>query len=157
MCGVQVIKMYAWEVPFTKLINYTRKMELKMVQKTSYIRAFHMTSWLFTTRLALLCTMVAIVLIDGPDQIDSSKIFEISTYLSIVSHLMSQRFSRSIAEVAEVMVALRRLEKLLHLDEKITELDVEKGVMNGKSEHVAKVSSQIAAKDIKNTFLTNFI
>lgn len=35
--GVQVIKMYAWEIPFSKLITYARRMELKIVRKTSYV------------------------------------------------------------------------------------------------------------------------
>lgn len=50
--GVQVIKIYAWEIPFSKLIAYARKMELKMVKKVSYIRGFSMTTALFTTRMS---------------------------------------------------------------------------------------------------------
>lgn len=116
--GVQVIKMYAWEKPFAKLVAYTRKLELNVVRKTSYIRGVHMTSMLFTTRMALFCTMLAMVLIYGPEQITAARIFAISTYFSITSFLMSQRFSRSIAETAEVLVALKRLQNFFELEEK---------------------------------------
>lgn len=140
--GVQVIKMYAWEIPFTKLVDYTRKMELKRIRKTSYIRGLHMTFMLFTTRLAMFCTMVTIVLIYGPEEITAAKIFVISSYLGVVSHLMSQRFSRSIAEVAEVRIAMKRLEKLLYLDEKKTYSDkkdgADKHALNGSIEQVRK-------------------
>ena len=32
-------QMYAWEKPFAKLIQYARKMELRIVRKNSYVRA----------------------------------------------------------------------------------------------------------------------
>lgn len=115
--GVQVIKMYAWEKPFAKLITYTRSLELKMIRKTSYFRAFHMTSWLVTTRLALFFTMLTVILVHGPDQITSARIFVISSYLTIVT-IVSQHFSRGIAEVSECFVALKRLENFMNLEEK---------------------------------------
>lgn len=121
--GVQVIKMYAWEKPFARLVAYTRKLELDAVRKTSYIRGVHMTSMLFTTRMALFCTMLAMVLFHGPEQITAARIFTISTYFSITSFLMSQRFSRSIAETAEVLVALKRLQNFFELEEKESKFD----------------------------------
>lgn len=118
--GVQVIKMYAWEKPFVKLINVARKMELRALRKTSHIRGFHMVFILFTTRMALFCTMLTIIELYGSDHITAAKIFVIASYFSVISHMMSQRFSRGISECAEVMVALKRLETFLYLDEKKT-------------------------------------
>ena len=46
---------------------------------------------------------------------------------------MSQRFSRSVAECAEVLVALRRLEKFLRLDEKTTSTENDVKWANGHS------------------------
>jgi hypothetical protein len=62
--GVQVIKMYAWEKPFTKLIKFARKAELKIVTKSSYVRGLYMTFNLFTTRVALFCTLLTMALTD---------------------------------------------------------------------------------------------
>lgn len=118
--GVQVIKMYAWEIPFTKLITYARKMELKIVRKTSYVRGLYMTFMLFTTRMAIFCTMLAITLLYGSDQITAAKVFVISSYFGIIAHTMSQMFVRGVAEIAEVLVALKRLQNFLELDEKET-------------------------------------
>lgn len=140
--GVQVIKMYAWEKPFARLITVTRKLELKIVSKVSYIRAFHMTSMIFTARIALFCTMLTIISIHGPGEITSARIFVISSYFNIVSHLIAQRFSRAIAETAEVLVALKRLEKFLYLEEKKTNFDDEKlgnGLENGSKKTRNKV------------------
>lgn len=116
--GVQVIKMYAWELPFTKLITYARRMELNIVRKNSYVRGLYMTFLLFTTRMALFCTMLSIVLLYGSDQLTAAKVFVISAYFNIVSHTMSQMFVRGVAEIAEAMVAFRRLQNFLEYEEK---------------------------------------
>lgn len=92
--GVQVIKMYAWELPFSKLITQARRMELKIVRKSAYVRALYMTFMLFTTRMALFCTMLAIALLYGSDQITAAKVFVISSYFNIISQTMSQMFVR---------------------------------------------------------------
>lgn len=118
--GVQVIKMYAWEKPFAKLIAHARSTELNELRKVSYIRGVFMTSMIFTSRFAMFCVMFSIVLIKGADQITAPTIFTITSYFSIVSFLMSQRFSRSVAEVAETYVGLKRLQKFFELDEKVT-------------------------------------
>ncbi|XP_055302579.1 ATP-binding cassette sub-family C member 4-like isoform X2 [Sitodiplosis mosellana] len=119
--GVQVIKIYAWEIPFSKLIMYARKMELKIIRKSSYVRGLYMTFMLFTTRMAIFCTMLSISLIQGSDKITASKIFVISSYYAIIAQTMSQMFVRGVAEIAEVLVALKRLQNFLELDEKKTE------------------------------------
>ncbi|GJQ70582.1 hypothetical protein Trydic_g22981 [Trypoxylus dichotomus] len=38
--GIQVIKMYAWEKPFQKIVQFARKLEIDCLAKTSYIRGF---------------------------------------------------------------------------------------------------------------------
>lgn len=119
--GVQVIKMYAWERPFAHLITFARRMELKIVRKTSYVRALYMTFMLFTTRMALFCTMLSIALLYGSDNLTADKIFVISAYFGIVSHTMSQMFVRGVAEIAEALVAFRRLQNFLEYEEKATE------------------------------------
>lgn len=60
--GVQVIKMYAWEVLFGKLIKEARKRELRVIMKSSYIRGLYMTFNISTTRVALFCTLLTMVL-----------------------------------------------------------------------------------------------
>lgn len=119
--GVQVIKMYAWERPFAQLITFARKMELKIVRKSSYVRALYMTFMLFTTRMAMFCTMLSIVLLYGSDQLTSDKIFVISVYFAMVAHTMSQMFVRGVAEIAEASVSFRRLQSFLEMDEKKNE------------------------------------
>lgn len=114
--GIQVIKMYAWERPFSQLINLARKLELKEVRMNSYLRGIYMTFLLFTTRMALFCTMMTMALTD--QEITAAKIFVVSAFFNILSQTMSQMFVRGVAEIAEVMVAFRRLRAFLVYEEK---------------------------------------
>ncbi|XP_046619595.1 ATP-binding cassette sub-family C member 4-like isoform X2 [Neodiprion virginianus] len=113
--GVQVIKMYAWEKPFCALIELARKLELRVVTKTSYLRGIYMSFNLFTTRMALWGTMIAMVLFD--QELTADTIFVISAYFNILAQTMSSMFVRGVAETAECMVAVRRLQYFLMYDE----------------------------------------
>ena len=113
--------MYAWEIPFTKLITFARRLELKIVLKNSYVRALYMTFMLFTTRMALFCTMLSIALLYGEENITASKIFVISAYFNIAAQPMAQMFVRGVAEIAEALVAFKRIQQFLEYDEKKVE------------------------------------
>lgn len=114
--GINVIKLYAWEKSFKKLILHAREKELKVIKKSSYVRALYMTFMLFTTRSALYCTMLSIVVLG--ENLTASKVFVISSYFQIISTVMSQMFVRGIAELAEAFVAIRRLQNFLEYEEK---------------------------------------
>lgn len=87
LSGVQVIKMYAWEKPFAKLIKIARKNELKIIIKSSYVRGLYMTFNLFTTRAALYCTLMTMALTDQP--ITTSKV---SKKMQLLNKLKSLKF-----------------------------------------------------------------
>ncbi|KAK1124888.1 hypothetical protein K0M31_006238 [Melipona bicolor] len=113
--GVQVIKMYAWEKPFCALIETARKLELQVVTKSSYIRGIYMTFNLFTTRMALFCTLISMLLFGN--ELSADKVFVFSSYFNILAHTMSGMFVRGFAEIAECMVAVKRLQQFLIYEE----------------------------------------
>ncbi|XP_011301174.1 probable multidrug resistance-associated protein lethal(2)03659 [Fopius arisanus] len=113
--GVQVIKMYAWEKPFCAMIELARRLELKVVRKSSWIRGIFMTFNLFTTRMAVYCTLVGMIFFGQP--LTAEKVFVFSSYFGTLSHTMSAMFVRGVAEIAECMVAVRRLQHFLMYDE----------------------------------------
>ncbi|KAK4880096.1 hypothetical protein RN001_008242 [Aquatica leii] len=115
IAGVQVIKMYAWEKPFEKIIKLARKLELKIITKLSYVRGLFMTFNLFTTRVSLFCSLLTMVLMG--QEITAPKVFVFMTYFNILSQIMSSMFVRGISEVAEAIVAVKRLQEFLVNDE----------------------------------------
>ncbi|XP_066582134.1 probable multidrug resistance-associated protein lethal(2)03659 isoform X2 [Prorops nasuta] len=113
--GVQVIKMYAWEKPFCAMVELARKLELKVVTKSSYIRGIYMTFNLFTTRMALFSTLIAMIMFK--EDLTADKIFVFSSFYSILAHTMTGMFVRGFAELAECLVAVRRLQNFLMYEE----------------------------------------
>lgn len=134
--GVQAIKMYAWEVPYSKLIAWARKVELNVVRKNNYVRGLYMTFMVFTSRMAVFSTILAIALLYGSDQITVAKVFVISSYFGVISIAMCQIFVRGITESTEAWVSFRRIQNLLELDEKAVE--TVDGVKNGAT-HASEV------------------
>ncbi|KAF2882882.1 hypothetical protein ILUMI_23292 [Ignelater luminosus] len=114
--GVQVIKMYAWEIPFGKLIKHSRILELKVMKKLNYVRGLYMTFNLFTARVALFCSLLTLALTDS--KITAAKVFVFTSYFNILQHSMSQMFIRAVAEVAEALVAIKRIEQFMLYEEK---------------------------------------
>lgn len=118
ICGVQVIKIYAWERPFTHLIAIARRLELKVVLKNAYVRAIYMTFIFFTTRTALFCTVLATLVVYGQESITVAMVFKVAALFNAISHVMSQMFVRGVAEIAEASVAFKRLQNFLDYEEK---------------------------------------
>lgn len=110
--------MYAWEKSFAKLIAHIRKKQLNIVRKNSYVRGLYMTFMLFTTRMAVFCTMLSIILLYGRENLAAAKVFVISAYFNTVSISMSEMFVRCVAEIAEAWVSFRRLQNFLEYEEK---------------------------------------
>lgn len=45
--GIQVIKMYAWEYPFAKVVAEARRLEIKQIRYAAYIRGVNLSSFVF--------------------------------------------------------------------------------------------------------------
>lgn len=93
--GVRVIKMFAWETPFGKMIDSARKNELNILRKNSYVRCLYMTFALFTTRMAIFCTMLSICLLYGNENISAAKVNLLSTINVVGGGVHSQNFVTS--------------------------------------------------------------
>ena len=59
---VRVIKMYAWEKPFMKITELYRKMEMKAMLQTNYLRSFFVTLSFVSSKLTIFPTLVTLVL-----------------------------------------------------------------------------------------------
>lgn len=152
--GVQVIKMYAWEIPFARSIASTRRSELKAILKNAYVRAIYMTFNLFTTRMALFSTVLSVVLMYGSENINVAKVFKVSYILTVVSMAMGQGFVRGFAEMAETLVALKRLQMFLEYEEKG---DKNESGTIGKSEQLETQNVSVQMKNISATWTTSEI
>ncbi|KDR20353.1 putative multidrug resistance-associated protein [Zootermopsis nevadensis] len=113
--GIQVIKMYVWEKPFAKMVSVARKAELDVVIKTSYIRGLFMSFQIITTRIALFGTLATLVTFGN--KLSSDKVFVYQSYFTVLAFSMSMQFVRGVAEIAETLVSIKRLEEFMMLEE----------------------------------------
>lgn len=80
-----------------------------------------MTFNLFTTRVALFAALLTMVLMD--QEVSATKVFVFASYFNLLAHSMSSMFVRGISEVAEVLVAIKRLQQFL-LNEEFEDMHV---------------------------------
>ncbi|EFA04298.2 putative multidrug resistance-associated protein lethal(2)03659-like Protein [Tribolium castaneum] len=113
--GMQVIKMYTWEYAFAQQIHELRSLEIQVLKQTSYIRGAILSFIMFTTRLAVFLTVVAIVL--RKRTITAERVFVIASFYQILRQTMTLFFPYAIAQIAETNVAITRIKKFLLNDE----------------------------------------
>ncbi|XP_075982875.1 ATP-binding cassette sub-family C member 4-like [Anticarsia gemmatalis] len=115
LSGVQVIKMYAWEKPFEKLVDKLRKLEVSYILKTSIIKGFSTALSVFSERFILFAGVVTYVLIGG--DITSDITFSLVQYFNLLQLLSNILFPLALSFLAEANVSVRRIEEFLLLDE----------------------------------------
>ncbi|CAH1104964.1 unnamed protein product [Psylliodes chrysocephalus] len=144
LSGIQVIKMYAWEIPFQKIIKLARKAEIKIITKSSYVRATFMAFNLFTTRLALFCSLLTLVL--SGESITASRVYVFSSYFNLLSMTMGAMFVRGISEIAELSVAIKRIQSFL-MNEEYDPTKIH-SFMNGNIKSVDDIKDIITLKNL---------
>lgn len=118
IAGIQLIKMYAWEKSFERLITEIRRLELDAILKNAYIHAFNLTLSLVFNRIPLFCTVLSFVFLYGSENLPVSKMFLTMYILNGISFLMCHIFVRGVSELGEILVALKRLQTFLDYEEK---------------------------------------
>ncbi|KRT79020.1 ABC transporter ATP-binding protein [Oryctes borbonicus] len=113
--GIQVIKMYAWEKPFQKVVQFARKLEIDCLTKTSYIRGFTVALMVFTERFTTYLTIITYVLLGNP--LTSDKVFSLAQFFNTIQLYMAILFPLAMSTFAEAVVSIRRLEDFLLLEE----------------------------------------
>ncbi|KAL1513745.1 hypothetical protein ABEB36_003115 [Hypothenemus hampei] len=126
--GIQVIKMYAWEKPFEKIVELARKLEIDIVQKTSHIKGFSLALMLFTERATLYIAVITYVLIHN--SIEGEIVFSMAQLLNTVQLYMAIFFPLAMATWEECKVSMKRIEEFLSLEENDELVNLEDQVEN---------------------------
>lgn len=151
--GVQIIKMYAWEKPFARLIAATRRHEIKQVLKNGYVRALFMTVYLSINRLALFFTVLAIIFMNDSASVRVSKIFMVSYLLMGITNSLCRIFVRAIAETGETLVAIKRLQAFLQYEEK--DQLIKSTTENGGAHHLNSRNLAILMENVSTGWQLN--
>lgn len=116
--GIQVIKMYAWEIPFGKIIKKIRADEIKQIRGSLLIRG---TLVVFTivSRFAIFFSLVSYIYFGNDRAFSADKVFIITSYFNMLYTSMLHFWPVALFSTAEVLVSIRRIQKfLLHPETK---------------------------------------
>lgn len=113
--GIQAIKMYTWEKPFSQLIERARRREISVIRAMSLIRGVTMSFILFTTRMSLFATIVAYIMLGH--RITADKVFMLQAFYNILRLNMTVYFPQGITQLAELLVSVKRLQKFMLYEE----------------------------------------
>ncbi|KAK9869834.1 hypothetical protein WA026_003563 [Henosepilachna vigintioctopunctata] len=132
--GIQVIKMYAWELPFAKVIASTRRYEIRMLRWASFMRAIVSSFMLFNIRASIFACVITYVLC-GND-INAEKVFVVTAFYNAIRPTMTVFFPNGIVNISETNVSINRLNKFLTFEEHKKETNnivaIEKRMSNEK-------------------------
>ncbi|XP_017022525.1 probable multidrug resistance-associated protein lethal(2)03659 [Drosophila kikkawai] len=113
--GIQVIKMYAWELPFEQMVAYARKKEINAIRHVSYIRGILLSFIIFLTRVSIFLSLVGYVLLGT--FLTPEVAFLITAYYNILRTTMTVFFPQGISQMAETLVSIKRVQKYMQSDE----------------------------------------
>lgn len=114
--GIQVIKMYAWEKPFQKVVHAARQYEMITLRQSLFIRSTFLGFMLFTERSSMLVTILALILMGN--MITATVVYPIQQYFSILQFNMAMILPLAIAFLSEMMVSLERIKEYLLKEER---------------------------------------
>ncbi|KDR22129.1 probable multidrug resistance-associated protein lethal(2)03659 [Zootermopsis nevadensis] len=141
--GMEVIKMYAWEIPFAKLVNASRKNEIRAIRVSSYIKGILMSFIMFSTRISIFVTILAYVLLGN--QITAEKVFVLVSYYQLLRQTMTVFFPQGISQVAEALVSISRLQRFMLYEER----HVEAAASVAQHDRVNNVRQNVETKESK--------
>uniref|UniRef100_A0A090X906 Putative multidrug resistance-associated protein/mitoxantrone resistance protein n=2 Tax=Ixodes ricinus TaxID=34613 RepID=A0A090X906_IXORI len=127
--GIRVIKLNAWEPPFTERVKRTRSEELSAVKKYSILQSTFTFVWSATPHAAALASFGTFLMLSPANQLTPSIAF---TCLSLFMLLRGPMYTLpdAISRLIRCKVSLKRLSAFLdeaELDEKAVGTDPEKG------------------------------
>ncbi|CAG2163513.1 unnamed protein product [Oppiella nova] len=113
--GMAVIKMYAWEKHFSKLISEARKKEMAKIRGSTLLRALNISISIIAARVILFAIFIVYVLLGG--QLKAETVFVTMSIFNTIRNTMTWFFPQSIALAAEIYVSCQRVQRFLLLEE----------------------------------------
>ncbi|XP_041940167.1 ATP-binding cassette sub-family C member 4-like isoform X1 [Alosa sapidissima] len=113
--GIRIIKMYAWEKPFSGLVSDIRRKEISNIMSSSYLRALNMAAFFVASKIIVFITFAVFVLVGN--KISASSVFVAMSLFGAVRLTITLFFPSAIEKVAEARISVKRIKTFLLLDE----------------------------------------
>ncbi|XP_067116274.1 ATP-binding cassette sub-family C member 4-like isoform X2 [Osmerus mordax] len=113
--GIRIIKMYAWEKPFSALVHEVRRKEINQIMKSSYLRGLNMASFFAASKVIVFVTFTVYVLLGNP--ISASRVFVTVSLYGTIKVTVTLFCPLAVEKLSESIVSFRRINNFLLLDE----------------------------------------
>ncbi|XP_070711624.1 ATP-binding cassette sub-family C member 4-like [Pempheris klunzingeri] len=113
--GIRIIKMYAWEKPFSALVTEVRRKEIIQILKSSYLRGLNMASFFASSKIIVFVTFTVYTLLGNT--ITASSVFVTVSLYGTIKLTVTLFFPLAIEKLSETMVSIHRIKNFLLLDE----------------------------------------
>uniref|UniRef100_A0A674EFY5 Cystic fibrosis transmembrane conductance regulator n=1 Tax=Salmo trutta TaxID=8032 RepID=A0A674EFY5_SALTR len=108
--GIRIIKMYAWEKPFSALVNDVRREEISKIMSSSYLRGLNMASFFAASKIIVFITFTVYVLLGNT--ISASRVFVAVSLYSAVRLTVTLFFPSAVEKLSETLISVRRIKVL---------------------------------------------
>ncbi|XP_013195380.2 ATP-binding cassette sub-family C member 4 isoform X2 [Amyelois transitella] len=114
--GIQVIKMYAWEIPFEKTVSQKRDDELKQVRIATFLRTVFLGFMMFTERTAFFITIMTFVLLGN--SMTANVIYPLQQFMTAAQLNITLFLPLVVSFTAEMLVSIKRVQEFLLLEDR---------------------------------------
>ncbi|CAH4030827.1 unnamed protein product [Pieris brassicae] len=115
--GIQVIKMYAWEVPFQKVVGEKRADEMVEVKTATILRTIFLGFMTFTERSALFIAILMYTLVFG-NVLTANVIYPLQQFIAAAQINITLVLPLVITFIAELLVSFRRVQDFMILEDR---------------------------------------
>ncbi|CAL8129140.1 unnamed protein product [Orchesella dallaii] len=136
--AMRIIKIYAWEKPFASLITNIRKEEVGALRKRALLRSFYFSMFVTSSKLVPYMTFLVYVMLGN--NLTADKVFFSLSIFNVVIQNMVSVLPSAAAGIGEVMVAIKRIENFLLLDEQKSASNVEVRLMQSEQDFRKRIS-----------------
>ncbi|XP_054158367.1 ABC transporter C family member 8-like, partial [Oppia nitens] len=114
--GIKILKLYAWEIPYIKMVNKIRNRELRHMFCAGLWFMVTLTLTFTVPMIAQLATFGTFIAIEGEDKINAQRIFvSVSLFTLVNSSVITFPFAFN--SISLIYVSLKRIDKFLKLPE----------------------------------------
>lgn len=150
--AMRVIKMYAWENSFAKLVDIARRNEVKWIRYRVILTSINESLYFISAKLIILICLLTLVLLGY--QLTAEAAFVTITMLDSLRLNMTFFFPFAVASIAELIVSCDRLRNFLLLGEQPKESKI-KWIKRQEDEIIDAANNELAEAK-KNSLFVEF-
>ncbi|XP_040888393.1 ATP-binding cassette sub-family C member 4-like [Toxotes jaculatrix] len=113
--GIRIIKMYAWEKPFSALVTEVRRQEIRQILNSSYLRGLNMASFFASSKIIVFVTFTVYALLGNT--ITASSVFVTVSLYGTIKLTVTLFFPLAVEKLSETIVSIQRIKNFLLLEE----------------------------------------